>query len=87
MESELVQAAAAREFVEKHGIPRLFLVEFEFGTLLRETELGYVRQLIRDIESGALDGAQWWREVHARADEPAWLPPMGDAAASDEGTR
>ena len=87
LESELVQAAAAREFLQKHRIPRLFWVESEFGVVLREAELGYVRQLIADISSGALDGTAWWREVHARADEPAWPPPMGDAAASDEGTR
>jgi DNA-binding PadR family transcriptional regulator len=87
LESELVQAAAAREFVQKHGIPRLFWVEHEFGVMLREAELDYVRKLIRDIESGALEGAQWWREVHARADEPVWLPPIGEMGAGDEGTR
>ena len=87
LESKLVQVAAAREFVQKHGIPRLFWLEGEFADVLREAELGYVRRLIRDIESGALDGTQWWREVHARADEPAWLPPMGDTGTSDEGTR
>ena len=48
LESELAQAAAARELVEKQGLPRLFWVEAEFGAVLREAELGYVRSLMRD---------------------------------------
>ena len=47
--------------------------------VLREAELGYVLTLIQDIESGALDGTAWWREMHARADdEPAVPPPLAD---------
>jgi DNA-binding PadR family transcriptional regulator len=87
LESELARAQGARELVEKKGLPRLLWLEGEFAAVLGEAELSYVRQLIRDIESGALDGAQWWREVHDRADEPAWLPPLGEFAARDEGTR
>ena len=79
-------AVAARELVQKNRLPRLFWVEGEFGVLLREAELGYVRTLIRDIDSGALDGVEWWREVHARADEPAWLPPLSDHGPGGGGT-
>ena len=86
LESELVQAAAAQEFVQKHSIPRLFWVEHEFGIVLREAELGYVRQLIADIESGALDGAAGWRELHARADDDPVPPPFG-GIDTHEGTR
>ena len=87
LESELAQAGATRELAQKQGIPRLFWVESEFGAVLREAELGYVRTLMRDIESGALDGAQWWREMHARADgEPAPVPSLTDFGPSDERT-
>jgi DNA-binding PadR family transcriptional regulator len=85
LESELAQAAAARELVEKQGLPRLFWVEAEYGAVLREAELGYVRSLMRDIESGALDGTAWWREMHARADdEPPLPPPRTDPGPSDQ---
>jgi DNA-binding PadR family transcriptional regulator len=84
LETELAQARAVRELVEKRRLPRLFWVEAEFGMVLREAELGYVRELIRDIGSGALDGVQWWREVHARGDEPAWLPPFSEFGPADE---
>jgi DNA-binding PadR family transcriptional regulator len=87
LEAEHAQAAATRELAQKAGIPRLFWVEHEFETVLREAELGYVRQLIADISSGALDGTQWWRDMHARAgDEPVPPPPRGHET-DDEGTR
>jgi DNA-binding PadR family transcriptional regulator len=84
LEIELAQAHATRELVSKQGVPRLFWVEAEFRTRQREAELSYVRELAREISSGALDGAQWWREVHERGDEPAWLPPFGQDRADDE---
>jgi len=89
LEAELAQAAATRELAQKAGLPRLLWVEAEFEIVLREAELGYVRRLIRDIESGALSGIDWWRELHERADEradePAWLPPLGEHAPHDDG--
>jgi DNA-binding PadR family transcriptional regulator len=88
LEAELAQAAATRELAEKAGLPRLFWVEGEYEVWLREAELGYVRRLIADIESGALDGIEWWRELHERAaDDPPELPPFGGARTDDEGTR
>jgi DNA-binding PadR family transcriptional regulator len=92
LEAELAQAAATRELAEKAGLPRLLRVEGEFEVVLREAELGYVRRLIADIESGALDGLDWWREMHERADEPPGLPLLrgrdsGRGPTDDEGTR
>jgi len=88
LETGLAQAAATRELAQKAGIPRLFWVEHEFDMVLREAELGYVRQLIADISSGALDGTAWWREMHARTDdEPVPPPPFGSGETGDEGTR
>ena len=88
LEAGLAQAAATRELVQKAGVPRLFWVEHEYEVLLREAELGYVRQLIADIESGALGGTSWWREMHARADdEVVPPPPFGGHETGDEGTR
>lgn len=75
LQIELAQAHATRELVEKQGLPRLFWVEAEFRMLLRETELAYVRTLARDIESGALEGLTWWRDVHASG-KPIPAQPM-----------
>jgi DNA-binding PadR family transcriptional regulator len=87
LETELAATAGARERVQKMGLPRLLWLEGQFAVALREAELDFVRQLIRDIQTGALDGAQWWREVHERADEPAWEPPIGGDQSRDDGSR
>ena len=85
LEAELAQAAATRELACKAGLPRLFWVEAEYDVVLREAELGYVRQLIADIESGALDGLEWWRQIHDGSDDPVVPPPFHPHP--DEGTR
>jgi hypothetical protein len=85
LEAELAQAAATRELAYKAGLPRLFWVEAEYDVVLREAELGYVRQLIADIESGALDGLEWWRQIHDGSDDPVVPPPFHPHP--DEGTR
>ena len=72
LEFELAQAHASRELIEKQRLPRLFWVEDEFRTVLREAELGYVRQLIGEIESGNLDGLEWWRAIHSTSSPPDW---------------
>jgi DNA-binding PadR family transcriptional regulator len=88
LETELAQAAAVRELAQKAGLPRLFWVEGEFDAVLREAELRFVRQLIADIESGALDGSQWWRDLHAREDdEPVPPPPPYGTEPGDEEIR
>jgi DNA-binding PadR family transcriptional regulator len=76
LEAELAQAAATRDLADKAGLPRLFWVEGEFDTVLREAELGYVRRLAADIASGALDGLAWWREMHERPDDEPPPPPL-----------
>jgi DNA-binding PadR family transcriptional regulator len=63
---EEAQAAAGRELMDKRGLPRLFWVEDEYRDRLRAAEVGFVQSLIRDIEAGTLDGADWWRQVHER---------------------
>lgn len=73
---EAAQAHAARELVEKQGLPRLFWVEDEYRDLLRETELAYVQRLVREIEEGTLEGTAWWAAVHEAGDDPPALPEL-----------
>ena len=84
LEHELAQASGSRELLEKQRFPRLFWVEEEFRIVLREAELGYVRQLARDIDSGTLEGIDWWKVVHAAGNGPvpAPGPPPGGSRAS-----
>ena len=78
LQLEIAQAQAARELVEKGGLWRLFWVEGEFRTILREAELDFVKRLIADIESGSLEGVEWWTEVHGPNGENVTLPSFFD---------
>jgi DNA-binding PadR family transcriptional regulator len=73
---EEAQAAATRELLHKRGLPRLFWVEQEYRDRLRAGEMDFVRSLVRDIESGGLEGADWWKQVHERGFDQA--PPPFD---------
>ena len=74
LEFDLAESQGSRELIEKKHFPRLFWVEEEFRMVLREAELGYVRRLVREIESGTLEGIDWWRKVHASNGEPVPSP-------------
>ena len=76
---ELAHAQATRELVEKAQLPRIFWIEDEFRVGQREAELAYVERLADDIESGALDGVEFWREIHDHPERtPEWHPPTDD---------
>jgi DNA-binding PadR family transcriptional regulator len=75
LEVAIAQAHATREVYQKQQVPRLFWVEHDFHTALLDTELTYVHTLVSDIESGALEGLEWWRATHEH-DGPAAPPAM-----------
>jgi len=64
LELDVAHAQAARELAEKQGVPRLFWVEDEYRTAMREAELTYVRALCRDLGDRTLDGVEWWASLH-----------------------
>jgi DNA-binding PadR family transcriptional regulator len=74
LEVAVAESHAVRELVEKKGLPRLFWVEHQYENAIREAELEFVRRLIRDISSEALEGLEWWRQVHLEPSPPhhAW---------------
>ena len=61
---ELEQYQAMRKLVATHQVPRLFLIESEYRTTLREAELNWTRALIADITSGSLEGMDQWLKHH-----------------------
>jgi DNA-binding PadR family transcriptional regulator len=77
---ELAHAQATRELMEKAGLPRLFWIEDQFRVCQREAELAFVERLADDIDSGALEGVEFWQEIHDHPDRiPEWQPPeIGD---------
>jgi DNA-binding PadR family transcriptional regulator len=64
LELQLVQRRAVMASAMAEGLPRLFALEEEYQACLLEAELEYVRRLVKDIESGELDGIEMWRAFH-----------------------
>jgi DNA-binding PadR family transcriptional regulator len=55
LESEIAETEEGMEYLKRTmGIPRLFLVELEYGVAVNRAELEWVRNLIHDIEDGTL---------------------------------
>ncbi|MBB4685889.1 PadR family transcriptional regulator [Amycolatopsis jiangsuensis] len=73
LEVGISQSHAAGEVLRKQQVPRLLRVETEFHTALLDAELAFVRRLADELESGSLEGLDWWRTVHG--DGPV-APPV-----------
>jgi len=69
LEKEVEELRSRLDAIMEQGLPRLFLVEVEHGLVLREAELGWVRELVREIEEGTLGGMSEWEAFHAGPDE------------------
>jgi hypothetical protein len=68
LELEMEQYKAFRKVLrDSKQVPRLYLIESEYRMALRETELNWTRQLIKDIATGALEGMEQWKKFHEQA--------------------
>jgi len=70
LEIKLAQVRATLVAAREAGLPRLFMVETEFGEQLIATELHFVTGLIKDLRAGDLDGLDVWRSFHADGKVP-----------------
>jgi DNA-binding PadR family transcriptional regulator len=68
LEEEVEEKRSLLDEVMEQGLPRLFLVESEHELMLREAELGWVRELVREISDGTLGGMAEWEGFHADRD-------------------
>jgi DNA-binding PadR family transcriptional regulator len=82
-------ALTGRRSVHAHldgHVPRLFNVEYEYKTVLLEAELAWLRTLVDDIESGALEGSEIWAGFHSPDhDGPATAPANGKGRSQSKG--
>lgn len=77
LEAEIGETKAALESAAKQGVPQLFLIEHEYEVTLREAELGWVRELVRTIREGTLEGMAQWRAFHATRPVPGGIEKGG----------
>jgi DNA-binding PadR family transcriptional regulator len=64
LESEVEGMRSRLGAAVERGVARLFLVEAEHELVLREAELSWVRELIREIRDGTLGGMTHWEALH-----------------------
>jgi DNA-binding PadR family transcriptional regulator len=64
-------------------LPRLVLLETEYGLRMREAELDWVRGLVSDLEDGSLPGLAEWRDWHRTGDMPTSLAELSATAVAD----
>ncbi len=78
LEVRIAQQRASRSTDEALGLPRLVMLEAEYELALAQAELDFVRALVKDIESGELDGIDLWRSW-----QPVEPDPSTEAASPD----
>ncbi|MFC8525646.1 PadR family transcriptional regulator [Nocardia sp. NPDC057227] len=69
LEETLAEIRAQVGAVE--GLPRLFLIETEFGVAMLEAELGWVRGLRAELADGTFPELDSWRQVNRALFDPA----------------
>jgi len=74
LEVRIAQMQGEQRAARDIGLPRLFAIENEYVEALVRTELEFVSRLVKDIESGELDGIDLWRSFAVDGDV-AWHPP------------
>jgi DNA-binding PadR family transcriptional regulator len=80
LEIRIAQIKASHATASASGLPRLFELEGEYVQALAEAELEFVRRLVKDIESGELEGLDLWHSWYTDGGEIAWHPEAGDTS-------
>jgi DNA-binding PadR family transcriptional regulator len=65
--------AAVEELVTGQGLPRLFVLEAEYGLAMKRAEADWVRGLKKELEGGSLPDLHHWRTWHETGEFPAEL--------------
>lgn len=63
-------------------LPRLVLLETEYGLRMREAELDWVRGLVSELEDGSLPGLAEWRSWHRTGVMPTSLAELSASAVA-----
>ena len=64
LEEEVEKIRSGMGSAMEGGLARLFLIEHEHELVLREAELKWVRELVREIQDGKLGGMREWEAYH-----------------------
>jgi DNA-binding PadR family transcriptional regulator len=71
LEAQLAGARAElRELNVEQRLPRIFLIESEYAQAMKQAEVDWVRELVRELTDGSLDGVDLWRAWHKTGEFP-----------------
>ncbi|MET9027323.1 PadR family transcriptional regulator [Nocardia sp. NPDC004168] len=74
-----------RELGELAGaLPRLFIVESEFGLAMLEAEAAWTRSLRAELTEGTFPGLAQWREWHERGALPSEVAEMVERGMAED---
>ncbi|MDO3648000.1 PadR family transcriptional regulator [Nocardia mangyaensis] len=59
-------------------LPRLFLIETEYGLAMLAAEAQWARSLRAELQAGTLDGLDAWRQWHAEGMPTDRIPDLGE---------
>jgi DNA-binding PadR family transcriptional regulator len=65
LQTRLSELDAIVDAAMHNGVPRVFLVEMDYERAVVDADCAFTEQLAADIESEALDGVKFWKDVHA----------------------
>jgi DNA-binding PadR family transcriptional regulator len=86
MEMHLILQRGALATALEFGLPRLFGLEAEYELAMAEAELGFVRSLLDDLESGTLDGLELWKSFHTELGATEFAVEFGNWPVPDPKT-
>ena len=64
VELDIVGTSAILEHATSHQLPRLFLLETEYGLTMKRAEADWVRGLLHELAGGTFADIKLWRQVH-----------------------
>jgi DNA-binding PadR family transcriptional regulator len=76
IEVRLAQDRGALVKAADYGLPRLFSLEAEYAIGQLDAEQRYVELLIKELETGSLDGLEVWRSFQEDLDNLRFIPPI-----------
>ena len=65
LQTRLSELDAIVDAATRNGVPRVFLVEMDYERAMVDADCAFTEQLAADIESEALDGVTFWKDVHS----------------------
>ena len=73
LEIEIAATTGIIDHAVGHRLPRLFLLESEYGLAMKRAEAQWVRGLMRELADGTFPDLKFWRSWHETGEFPAEL--------------